>query len=148
MELLLEVKSRSGQKRLKKLEKGLEGSTVLMEEIAALIIERNSKGWSHIKLQPSTVEWKAKYGESEEPLVESGKMKEEVTTDKGIKILTATELLFGSFSKAERGKKIPVAKAHLLQRGTKHQKKHKVLKVTPQTRLAIAEIVHHHLLDD
>jgi hypothetical protein len=148
MQLLLEVKNKGATKRLEKLEKGLAGSTDLMTEIAALIAERNGKGWSRVKLQPSTLEWKQQYGESEEPLVETGKMREELTTEKGIKLLTPTELIFGSDSKVERGRPIPVSKARLLQRGTKHQKKHKVLKVTPTTRTEITELVKHHLLDD
>ena len=148
MQLLLEVSDNSAVKRLEKLEKKMGGSPELMTEIAGLIAEKNSKGWSRVKLQPSTIEWKQQYGESEEPLVETGKMREELTTEKGIKLLTSTELVFGSSSPVERGRPIPVSKARLLQRGTKHQKKHKVLKVTPTTRAEIGEIVRHHLFGD
>ena len=145
MELLVESMNKQASNRLKKLEKRLGGSTALMKEIAILVAEKDKAGFKRgVKLQPKTIEWKAKYGISEEPLVESGRMKEELTTERGVKFISPTELRFGSSSWADgegRGRSISVAKAHLLQHGTKHQKKHKVLKVTPTTRVLIAKLV-------
>lgn len=141
MQLLIEGTSKKASRRLEKLEKRIGGSTEMMGEVAELIAKRNKVGWGRVQLQPATIEYKAKYGESEEPLVESGKMREQLTTEKGIRLLHPTELRFGSDSPAEKGRAIPVAKAALLQKGTKHQKKHKVLKVTLPTRKLIGDLI-------
>jgi hypothetical protein len=164
MQLLIEAgpDDKSAAKRLKRLEKRLGGSTELMEEIAGIVAEGNKTtfraGLSQVTneqtgrtLAGSTVEWKRRYGRSEEPLVESGEMKEELTTEKGVKLITPTELRFGSSSLAEgegRGRQITVAKASLLQKGTRHQKKHEVLKVTPTRRRLISSIVIRYMAKD
>jgi hypothetical protein len=135
-------------KRFEKLEKNLQGSTAMMEEVAEVIAARNKATWARgVHLEPSTVEYKEKYGESTDPLVETGVMKEELTTaEKGTKRLRPYELIWGSNSLVEKGgQTIPLAKAHLLQHGSKHQKKHKVLKVTPATRKLISAVVMKHL---
>lgn len=130
-------------KRLERLEKKLGGSTEMMAEVAEFVISRNRATWAKgVKLQPNTILYKEKYGESQEPLQETGRMKDELTTDHGIKLLRPTELVFGSASRVEKGgEMIPLAKAHLLQHGSKHQQKHKVLKVTPVTRRQVADII-------
>jgi hypothetical protein len=144
MQLLIESTSKSATKRLEKLERRIGGSTEMMEEVATLVASKNKAGFKKgVKLQPATIEYKEKYGDSEEPLVESGVMKDELTTEKGVKLLRPTELRFGSSSLAAgegRGREITVAKAVLLQKGTKHQKKHKVLKVTVTTRKLISDV--------
>jgi phage gpG-like protein len=150
MQLLIEASGKAS-KRLKALEKRLGGSTELMQEIAALVIEKNKDTFKRVKLAPATIEYKETWGLSQEPLVESGEMKEELTSEKGIKLLTPTELRFGSSSQAKgegRGREITTAKATLSQKGTRHQRKRKVLRVTPTSRAAIAELVLHHVTDD
>jgi hypothetical protein len=153
MQLLIEPgpgNKRAGR-RLEAMEKRLGGSTELMAEIAELVKKKNEKRFKRVKLQPATVEYKEKYGQSTEPLVESGKMKKELTTDKGIRFISDTELQFGSRSLAEgegRGRQITVAKASLLQKGTKHQKKHVVLKPTPTDRREISALVMEYVTRD
>jgi hypothetical protein len=148
MQLLIQPtdSSKRAAKRFEKLEKNLSGSETrkMFEEIAVLVAEADKKRFKRIKLQPKTIEYKEKFGQSSEPLVESGKMRTELTTPKGIKMITGTELRFGSSDLAKgegRGREITVAKAHLIEHGTKHQKKHILLRPTPTTRVAIAEIV-------
>jgi phage gpG-like protein len=131
-------------KRFERLEKNMGDTRPMFEEIAALVAEKGKARFRSVKLQPSTIEWKAKYGQSSEPLVESGRMRDELTTAKGIKMISSTELRFGSSSPATgegRGRAIPAAKAALIEKGTKHQKKHLILRPTPTTRVAIAELV-------
>jgi len=151
MELLISATRRSNaNRRLRRLEHKVGGSTSLMAEIAELVATKNAAAFGRgVKLAPETVKWKAREGESQDPLVESGEMKDELTTDRGIKLLTPTELVFGSSSKVERGgQEIPLAKAHLLQRGSKHQRKHRVLRVTPTTRRLISELVMRRITED
>jgi len=146
MQLLISP-GKGAAKRFQELEKKLGGSTAMMSEIAAILAERNRATWGRgIKLRPTTIAYKAAYGESTEPLVETGRMKDELTTEKGIKRLRPDELIFGSNSLVEKGgKSIPLAKAYLLQHGSKHQDKHKVLKATPATRKQIDAKLKEHL---
>ena len=148
MQLLIQPtdSSKRAAKRFEKLEKNLSGSETrtMFLEIAALIAEKDRARFKRVKLQPSTIEYKAKFGQSAEPLVESGKMRDELTTAKGIKMISSSELRFGSSSPATgegRGRAIPSAKAALIEKGTKHQKKHLILRPTPSTRVEIAELV-------
>jgi hypothetical protein len=143
MQLLISGEGKKAQNRIKKLEKQIGGSTKLMAEVGALIIARNKATFGKgVQLQPETVEYKEKYGQSTEPLVETGRTKDELTTERGIKRLRPDELVFGSDSKVERGgDEIPLSKAYLLQHGSKHQKPRRVLKVTPVTRRKIGETI-------
>jgi phage gpG-like protein len=153
MQLLIEPGpgNKQASRRLEKLEKRLGGSTELMGEIAELVKKRNEKRFKRVKLRSATIEYKAQYGESTEPLVESGKMKEELTTDKGVKVITNTELQFGSRSLAEgegRGRQITVTKATLATKGTKHQSKKLTLRPTPTDRREISELVMEYITRD
>jgi hypothetical protein len=141
MELLIETENRKADRRLRALEKRLGGSTEMMSAVAVVIAENNKKGFERVKQQPATIEWKQKYGLSQEPLVETGRMRRELTTEAGIKLITPTQLDFGSTSKVERGKQMPMAKAWALQHGTKHQQRHRVLRATPTSRREIQGII-------
>lgn len=149
MQLLISPadKGRRATKRFQALEQKVGGSTALMSEIAEIVAERNRATWARgVKLRPATVAYKENYGQSTEPLVETGRMKAELTTEEGIKRLRPDELVFGSNSLVEKGgQTVPLAKAYLLQHGSKHQDKHKVLKVTPATRGLIDKKTKEHL---
>jgi hypothetical protein len=153
MQLLISSpdKGKRAAKRFETLEKKIGGSVAMMAEVAEVVSKKNKDNWAKgVQLQPKTVEYKEKYGESSEPLVETGRMKDELTTaEKGTKRLRSYELVWGSNSLVEKGGvTIPLAKAYLLQHGSKHQKKHKVLKVTPVTRRLVSEVIMRHITED
>lgn len=149
MQLLISQtdKGPKATKRFQELEKKIGGSTAMMSEVASIVTERNRATWARgTKLRPATIAYKQAYGQSTEPLVETGRMKSELTTEAGIKRLRPDELIFGSNSLVEKGGvSIPLAKAYLLQHGSKHQGKHKVLKVTPATRVLVDKKIKEHL---
>lgn len=119
----------------------------MMAEVAGIVGARNRASWARgVKLRPGTVEYKERYGQSQEPLVETGEMKDELTTEAGIKRLRPDELVYGSNSLVEKGgQAIPLAKAYLLQHGSKHQAKHKVLKTSKATQVLIDKTIKKHL---
>lgn len=149
-ELFISAETKTADKRLRTLERRLSGEsdTTLMGEIAVVVMEKNKRNFERVRQPEKTVAWKQQYGLSTDPLVESGQMKAELTTEKGIKTITPTELRFGSTSLAKgegRGREITVAKAHLVQKGSKHQAKHKVLSATLTSRREISELVDDYL---
>lgn len=144
-------KGKHAAKRFEKLEKKLGGSVAMMAEVAEVVAAGNKKAWPwDAPIAESTREWKAKYGQSIDPLVETGRMKEELTTvEKGTKRLRATELVWGSNSLVEKGgQSIPLSKAYLLQHGSKHQKKIPVLRVSPATRKVVSAVIMKHITEE
>lgn len=151
IQLFVSEDGKGATARFKDLEKKVGGSTVMMAEVMEVVATENKAHWPwDAPITQKTRELKAKYGESIDPLVETGRMKDELTTvDHGRKRLRPAEMIWGSNSLVEKGgQTIPLAKAYLLQHGSKHQKRIKVLKVTPATRLKIAAVVRQKMFGD
>lgn len=126
--------------RFNKLTRNFEETREGLAEIAELLARRNEEAWAKdAYLTPETVDWKSRRGQSQEPLVETGQVKDEVTHARlGTKRLSNSELVFGSNAKAENS---PVAVAHLLQHGTGKMSPKTVLHIDAATRLLMQAVL-------
>jgi hypothetical protein len=145
MQLLISSSGDAG-KRLDALVRNVSETRVVLAEVAEIIAKRNAAAWGRgVHLAESTIEQKQREGYPDEPIVETGGTKKQLTdAAAGTKLLTDSELVFGSDRKTRSNPALSIA--YLQQHGTRHMPKHRVLRVTPATRRLINAAISAHLV--